>query len=225
MASRLGPKTPTAMLGGIVEPQTNPVQLVAKVFTFRNPLTGITIRVHPLPMLAQKSYFDKLLHDLPNGNLKFDKVLVEDGRLPFVEGTPEAAKEQRRRRFFPIAANRPVIPLSAVPRYEGLLERNVIESRIAHEAVMSGERPLIDPRARRGVERADSYPDNTTVIMPWNVYHCLYIKEKLLASGYEQVAVEDVVMVGYQQVVYIVLLTTFFSLYFTMMTFRMLGLM
>lgn len=221
----LNPKTRSQALQSIIQVQQNPFRMVCKVFVFKNPLTNVTIRLHPLPMVASKAYFDKVLHNLPNSKneLKFDKILVEDGYLPFVEGTPEATKTIRGRSWRPFIYSRPVVPQSALQYYDGLVQRNPIESRICHYSVVSGEKPTVDPRARRALEHADAYSEGTVVVMPWNIYHCVYIKDKLLASGYHQVEELTEEMLSQTQFFYFLASLGFVSMYITVVFAKLAG--
>lgn len=216
----IGKKSGMLMTKGLMTFRNDPPSLACAIRTYRNSQNGKTVVLHPIPNMAVRTYFDRVLHDVHKSG-SFDKILCEDGRLPFVEGTFEANKVKFYRKLLPFFGHRPVAPADC-ELFDGLLHRDPVESRMSHASVVEALTPSVDPRARRGVERIESYPDNVRVAVPWNVYHLVYFSEKLPQLGYELVNTEEVVVIGQRQAFAVALGLGMFSVLMVMSLFRLL---
>lgn len=202
------------MTKGIMDVRSDPPRLICTILKFQHPETKKEVTLYPVPNIAAPAYFHRVL----NGDTltrDFDKVLCEDGRLPFQAGTAKAKRQQLLQRIFPFFSIRPVV--ADGEKFDGIVSRDALESRMAYQMVLDSYDPPVDPRARRGVERIDSYPDNTRVVLPWGVYHMPYFRYRLEKEGYVALPSEEVVVFGVQQVLGIVAVTTavgFFTAFF-----------
>nr|CCC92009.1 conserved hypothetical protein [Trypanosoma congolense IL3000] len=193
-------KSAMLMTKGIMELRQNPPGLACTIRRFRHPDTRKEVTLYPVPNIASPHYFRRIL-DGDTLMRDFDKVLCEDGRLPFQAGTALARKHEVLKRMFPFFAFRPVAADGA--KFDGIVQRDAVESRMAYQMLLDGADPPIDPRGRRAVERIDSYADGTRTVCPWGVYHIVYMTYKLRELGYE-VEYEDVVeVVGVKEVMFI----------------------
>ncbi|CCW68261.1 unnamed protein product [Phytomonas sp. Hart1] len=199
------------MTKGIVELRTNPARLVGNILTFRHTQSRKEVTLFPLPNIASGAYFKRTF----NAEVlmrQYDRILCEDGRLPFLEGTLAGYKQEFLRMCFPYFALRPVVADSE--KFDGILQRDFIESRMAYEMVVEGWEPPVDPRARRGIERIATYDDGTKVAVPWGVYHIPYFRYRLQKEGYVKVNIEEVIVLNFRKVLkVIVLLGVLFSLF------------
>lgn len=213
-------KSAMLMTKGIMEVRTNPPSLVCRILSFEHPQTKKAVTLIPIPNIAGTAYFRRVL-DADNLMNHYDKILCEDGRLPFQAGSAEANKQQFMRRLFPFFSLRPVV--SDGEKFDGITQRDAIESRMAYQMVLDGWNPPVDPRARRGIERIlDNYEANTKVAVPWGVYHLPYFRYRLLKEGFVESGVEEVTVFGVQEIAYIVMLMTALSLVSVFIFFRML---
>lgn len=190
-------KSAMLMTKGIMDMRNDPPRLVCSILSFRDPATGKEVTLYPIPNMGAPSYFARVM-DADTQLQSFDKILCEDGRLPFRAGSIEAKKQQTYRRFFPYFGFRPVVENGE--KFDGLLARDAVESRMAYQMLVDGWEPPVDPRARRGIERIASYPDNTKVCVPWGVYHLPYFRYRLLKDGWVQTNAVDVTVMGFRDV-------------------------
>lgn len=193
------------MTRGVMKMKSNPVSFVCSVRTFRHPTTRVAVTLNPVPNIAARAFFRTMLEEL-HVNPVHDKILVEDGRLPFVEGTADARKQQMRRIMFPMFSSRPIASTSSSALFDGLVSRDPVESRMAWMSVTESLTPGVDPRARRAIERIESYPDGTRVVCPWNIYHLVYMSDKLTDLGYELIEDKEVVVITQTQIVGLVVM-------------------
>lgn len=192
------------MTRGVMKMKTDPPSFVCSVRTFKHPTTNVTVSLHPIPNIASRSFFNAMAEQV-HLDPKFDIILCEDGRLPFVEGSAEARKAQISRTIFPIFSHRPVVP-STCTKFEGLTTRDPAESRMAWMSVTQTMSPGVDPRARRAVERLESYPPGTRAVCPWNIYHNVYFSDKLAELGYELIEDREVVVIDQKQILGLVVM-------------------
>jgi hypothetical protein len=193
-------KTRSGMLmtRGVMKMKTDPPSFVCSVRTFKHPQTNVTVTLHPIPNIASRTFFNEMSEQV-HLDPKYDIILCEDGRLPFIEGSAEARKVQFFRTIFPIFSHRPVVP-SSCTKFEGVTTRDPAESRMAWTSVTQSLSPGVDPRARRAVERMESYADGTRVVCPWNIYHHVYFSDKLAELGYELVEDREAVVINQKQI-------------------------
>ncbi|KPA84098.1 putative mitochondrial hypothetical protein [Leptomonas pyrrhocoris] len=201
------PRAKSAMLmtKGIMDVRSDPPRLICTILKYQHPGTKKEVTLYPVPNIAAPSYFQRVL----NGEAlqkDFDKVLCEDGRLPFQAGTVKAARQRWIQLVFPFFSVRPVVEDGE--KFDGIVSRDAVESRMAYQMVLDGYDPPVDPRARRAVERIDSYPDNTRVVVPWGVYHMPYFRYRLEKEGYAPLPSEEVVVFGFQQMLSMLLVTS-----------------
>lgn len=190
-----------AVLSGFLDIKHNPPRLVATLRTYVHPETKKEVALYPVPAIAAPSYIRSVFS--PASLLgRFDKILCEDGQLPVPEGTPEAVRQKFWVRAFPFVSVRRVVPPAAGAHYDGLVERDRVETRMAFEMLRDRWDPPVDPRSRRGVERIASYPDGTKVCVPWNVYHMRYFQYRLEREGYELASSEEMDVMGFRVVMY-----------------------
>ncbi|CCW63742.1 unnamed protein product [Phytomonas sp. EM1] len=199
------------MTKGVVELRTNPARLVGNILTFRHPESRKEVTLFPLPNIASRAYF-KRTFDAETLMSQYDKILCEDGRLPFRAGTPEGNRQVLLRKCFPFFALRPVV--ADGEKFDGILQRDMIESRMAYQMVLDGWEPPVDPRARRGVERIATYDDGTKIAVPWGVYHIPYFRYRLQKEGYVQVSAEEMMLLNFPQVLKVIVFFSFLSFLF-----------
>lgn len=187
-------KSAMLMTKGIMDLRYDPPRLICTLLTFQHPESKKEVTLYPTPNMASPSYFRRVL-DADTLTANFDRVLCEDGRLPFQAGTAVAAKQAKLRRLFPFCSLRPVT--ADGEKFDGIVQRDAMESRMAYQMIQDGADPPVDPRARRGVERIlDAYPENTRVVVPWGVYHMPYFRYRLQKEGFVQTNAEEVEVVG-----------------------------
>ncbi|KAH9593437.1 hypothetical protein LSM04_005206 [Trypanosoma melophagium] len=189
-------KSAMLMTKGIMEMRQNPPSLVCIIRRYKHPETNKEVTVYPIPNLAVPSYFRRVL-DGDNLAGNFDKILCEDGRLPFQSGSRLAKQQHFLKRVFPFLGLRPVATDGS--KFDGIIQRDPVESRMAYQMVLDGADPPVDPRARRAIERIDTYPDGTRAVCPWGVYHVVYMNYKLRQLGYIVENEESVEVVGYRE--------------------------
>ncbi|KAG5504347.1 hypothetical protein JKF63_04796 [Porcisia hertigi] len=190
-------KSAMLMTKGIMDLRTDPPRLICTILRYQHPNTKKEVTLYPVPNIAAPAYFQRVL----DGDAllrNFDKILCEDGRLPFQDGSAGAARQKLLRRLLPFFSIRPVV--AEGEKFDGIIVRDALESRMAYQMVLDGYDPPVDPRARRAVERIDTYPDNTRVAVPWGVYHMPYFRYRLEKEGYTPLPSEEVVVFGLQQV-------------------------
>lgn len=207
------------MTKGIMEMRHNPPGLVCSIRRFRHPDTRKEVTLYPVLNMAAPHYFRRVL----DGDVltrSFDKILCEDGRLPFQAGSRLAWQQHLLKRVFPFLAFRPVATDGS--KFDGIVQRDPVESRMAYQMVLDGADPPLDPRARRAIERIDSYPDGTRAVCPWGVYHMVYMNYKLRQLGYVLENEETVEVVGYREAVLVVAIMAVLSLWMMYAFFRML---
>eukprot|EP00758_Cryptobia_borreli_P012415 Tbor_TRINITY_DN5746_c0_g1::TRINITY_DN5746_c0_g1_i1::g.20051::m.20051 len=175
---------------GIFMIMQSPLRLVAFRRVYLHPVTGVRVILHPNPNIAMKSFFDEMIFNLEKRS-DLDKVLVEDGTLPYTLDHPNANRTQIIQKLIPWFAFRNVTNQTA--KYDGVVERDPIESRIAYLSATRGNEP-VDPRARRAMDRVMSYPNNTSVVLPWTLYHMPYFFQSLERHGFELQRNEEVVV-------------------------------
>lgn len=190
-----------AVLTGFLDIKHSPPRLVATLRTYVHPETKKQVSLYPVPAIAAPSYIRTVLS--PAALLgRFDKILCEDGQLPVQEGSAESVRQNFWMRAFPFVSVRRVVPPSAGEHYDGLVERDRVETRMAFEMLRDRWDPPVDPRSRRGIERIESYPEGTKVCVPWNVYHMRYFQYRLEREGYELASSEEVDVMGFRVVIY-----------------------
>lgn len=207
-------KSAMLMTKGIMDLRSDPPRLVCTVLTLEHPESRKQVTLYPVPNIASPAYFKRVLNaDVLCAG--YDKILCEDGRLPFQSGTAEGNKQLRMRQAFPFFSLRPVV--ADGEKFDGALVRDALESRMAYQMVLDGYDPPVDPRARRGVERIlDHYADNTKVAVPWGVYHIPYFRYRLQKEGFNVISTEEVVVFGMQQIMAVVIATTVLSMVFAL---------
>ncbi|KAG5478625.1 hypothetical protein LSCM1_06028 [Leishmania martiniquensis] len=186
-------KSAMLMTKGIMDLRSDPPRLICSILRYRHPDTMKEVTLYPIPNIAAPSYFQRVL-DGEELQRSFDKILCEDGRLPFQAGSAIAARQQMLRRLLPFFSIRPVV--SNGEKFDGIVVRDALESRMAYQMVLDGYDPPVDPRARRAVERIDTYPANTRVVVPWGVYHMPYFRYRLEKEGYRALPSEEVIVFG-----------------------------
>ncbi|CAJ1008643.1 hypothetical protein Q4I28_003956 [Leishmania naiffi] len=190
-------KSAMLMTKGIMDIRSDPPRLICTILRYQHPSTKKEVTLYPIPNIAAPAYFRRVLDgDVLQCN--FDKILCEDGRLPFQAGSMIAARQQMLRRLFPFFSIRPVVEDGE--KFDGIIVRDALESRMAYQMVLDGYDPPVDPRARRAVERIDTYPESTRVVVPWGVYHMPYFRYRLEKEGYKALPSEEVVVFGFHQV-------------------------
>ncbi|KAG8342392.1 hypothetical protein TRVL_06775 [Trypanosoma vivax] len=193
-------KTAMLMTRGIMELRQNPPGLVCTIRRFKHPGTLKEVTLYPVPNIAAPHYLRRVLggeHLMKN----FDRVLCEDGRLPFQAGTPIARRHELLKRLLPFCALRPVVEDGS--KFDGTIQRDPVESRMAYQMLLDGADPPIDPRARRGIERIDSYPEGVRTVCPWGVYHVVYMTYKLQRLGFSIESEEVVEVVGLREMSFV----------------------
>ncbi|EPY30211.1 hypothetical protein STCU_04180 [Strigomonas culicis] len=206
------------MTKGIMDMRSDPPRLVATILEFQHPETKKEVTLYPIPNMAAPDYFSRAL-DAGNLSAKYDKILWEDGRLPFKDGTPKARQNMMLKRLFPFFSLRPVA--ADGEKFDGALIRDPFESRMAYQAVLDALDPPVDPRARRGIERIDTYPEGTKVAVPWGVYHMPYLRYRLLKEGFNLTNTEEVVVFGAQQIMTLFFVMVGVSLLMTLVSFAL----
>ncbi|RNF07624.1 uncharacterized protein Tco025E_07407 [Trypanosoma conorhini] len=189
-------KSAMLMTKGVMEMRQNPPGLICTIRRFKHPATQKEVTLYPVPSIAAPHYFRRVL-DGEALTRNFDMVLCEDGRLPFEAGSRLARRQQVLRRIFPFFGLRPVSVEGA--KFDGIVQRDPVESRMAYQMILDGADPPVDPRARRAVERIETYPDGTRVVCPWGVYHIVYMNHKLHQLGYVVEDEETLEVVGYRE--------------------------
>ncbi|CAD2219141.1 hypothetical protein AGDE_00120 [Angomonas deanei] len=208
-------KSAMLMTKGILDMRSDPApRLVASILTFQHPDTKKEVTLYPIPNVASKAYLARALN-ADYLSEKYDKVLWEDGRLPFRVGTAASQKSIILKKLFPFFSIRP----SAVngEKFDGCVLRDPVESRMAYQGILDELDPPVDARARRGMSRIDTYPEGTRVAVPWGVYHMPYFRYSLLKNGYVQLSVEEQEVFGLRQIMGIFLFSTLFALVSTML--------
>lgn len=211
-------KSAMLMTKGIMDLRNDPPRLICTILKYQHPETKKEVTLYPIPNIAAPSYFRRVM-DGEALQRNFDKVLCEDGRLPFQAGTANAARQQLLRRFFPFFSIRPVV--TDGEKFDGILVRDALESRMAYQMVLEGCDPPVDPRARRGLERIDSYAESTRVAVPWGVYHMPYFRHRLEKEGYKALPSEEVVVFGFQQMLGLLFVTGVLSFVLFFILFRL----
>ncbi|KAG5504724.1 hypothetical protein GH5_05350 [Leishmania sp. Ghana 2012 LV757] len=191
------PKSAMLMTKGIMDLRNDPPRLICSILRYRHPDTKKEVTLYPIPNIAAPSYFQRVL-DGEALQQNFDKILCEDGRLPFQAGSAIAARQHVLRRLLPFFSIRPVV--TDGEKFDGIIVRDALESRMAYQMVLDGYDPPVDPRARRAVERIDTYPANTRVVVPWGVYHMPYFRYRLEKEGYKALPPEEVIVFGFHHV-------------------------
>jgi hypothetical protein len=212
---RLAGKSGTMMSRGAMQMRHNPPSFVATIRTFHNKANQKTVTLYPIPNFASPAYFRRTLisaHTDP----KFDTVLCEDGRLPYLAGTTEGRRTEFWRRVFPFIGYRPVV--ADARKFDGLVQRDAVESRMAYMSLTEGMEPSVDPRSRRALERIETYPQGQRVVMPWNIYHHVYLAERLPQHGYELVNAEEVVVVDTSMIA-VMMISLMVLTFYTIFTF------
>lgn len=145
----------------------------------------------------------------------FDTILCEDGQLPFSSDSPRAYWQKLVQICLPFLLSRPVVPREWGSRhYDGLVQRDSVETRMAFEMLREQWQPPVDPRARRGIERIlNTYPDGSRVCVPWSPYHIPYFIYRLELEGFELIKKEEVEVMGFRWLVYGVIGSILFSFY------------
>lgn len=188
------------MTKGVMRIKLEPMpQFVCSVRTFRNDENGKTVTLHPVPNLGAPEYFRGFL-DTVYQRTDVDKILCEDARLPYLTGSSEARRVQVFKMLMPFVGYRPIVPLDAVEKFDGTVERDPVESRMAYLNVMQELNPPVDPRARRAFERIESYAPNTRIVCPWNIYHLVYLSHRLPTAGYKLVEEKEVEVLGVKHI-------------------------
>lgn len=201
------PRTKSAMLmtKGIMDVRSDPPRLICTILKYQHPETKKEVTLYPVPNIAAPAYFQRVLNGASLQH-DFDKILCEDGRLPFQAGTAKATRQQWMQRLFPFFSIRPVVEDGE--KFDGIISRDALESRMAYQMVLDGYEPPVDPRARRAVERIATYADGTRVVVPWGVYHMPYFRYRLEKEGYTALPSEEVVVFGFQQMLYILFMSS-----------------
>lgn len=140
----------------------------------------------------------------PNNAIAFDKILCEDGQLPYPHDAPKAYWQQLLQLCLPFLRVRQVVSREwGNTYYDGLVQRDGVESRMAFEMLRDEWRPPVDPRARRAMERIlHTYPEKTRVCVPWSPYHIPYFIYRLELEGFELIKKEEVEVMGFRWLVY-----------------------
>ncbi|KAK7195837.1 hypothetical protein NESM_000515100 [Novymonas esmeraldas] len=211
-------KSAMLMTKGIMDLRSDPPRLICTILRYKHPETHKEVTLYPVPNIAAPAYFQRVL-DGDALQRSFDKILCEDGRLPFQAGTVQAARQQLLRRLFPFFSIRPVV--ADGEKFDGVIARDALESRMAYQMVLEGYDPPVDPRARRAVGRIASYPERTRVVVPWGVYHMPYFRYRLEKDGFEALPSEEVVVFGFQQVMGLFFLSGVVFFAFTFVLFRL----
>ncbi|KPI86064.1 hypothetical protein ABL78_4866 [Leptomonas seymouri] len=198
-------KSAMLMTKGIMDLRSDPPRLICTIIKYQHPETKKEVTLYPVPNIAAPSYFQRVLRG-ESLQKDYDRILCEDGRLPFQAGTAKAARQRLLQRLFPFFSLRPVV--ADGEKFDGIISRDALESRMAYQMVLEGYEPPVDPRARRGVERIDSYPGNTRVVVPWGVYHMPYFRYRLEKEGYTVLSSEEVVVFGFQQMLGMLFMTS-----------------
>ena len=173
----------------------NPPRLVAFCRTYVHPTTGVRVTFHPLSNMGMKGYLEEAYYGV-SARADVDKVLVEDGHLPLVPNHPGASKRQFMRKVMPFFPLRPVIAKSAeLTKFDGCVNRDPVESKMAFTSLTEASNPPIDPRARRAIERIMTYPNNTSVVVPWNTQHMPYFYQAMPLHGFELQKNEEMIVV------------------------------
>lgn len=212
-------KSAMLMTKGIMDMRVDPPRLICTILRYRHPETKKEVTLYPIPNIAAPAYFQRVLNgDALQNN--FDKILCEDGRLPFQAGSASAARQQLLRRLLPFFSIRPVV--ADGEKFDGIIVRDALESRMAYQMVLDGYDPPVDPRARRAVERIDTYPESTRVVVPWGVYHMPYFRYRLEKEGYKALPSEEVVVFGFHQVMVFFVLSGVMVFAMSFVVFRIL---
>lgn len=212
-------KSAMLMTRGIMDMRQGPPRLICTILKYEHPETRKEVTLYPIPNIAAPAYFQRVL-DGDRLSQNFDKVLCEDGRLPFQQGTLQGNRQVAIRRMFPFFSVRPVV--ADAEKFDGIITRDAMESRMAYQMLLDAYDPPVDPRARRGVERIESYADGTRIVVPWGVYHIPYFRYRLEQEGYKQVASEEVVVVSLQQMMAALLLSSLVAFMVTFIFFSIL---
>ena len=212
------PRTKSAMLmtKGIMEMRNDPPRLICTILKYQHPETKKEVTLYPVPNIAAPSYFHRVM-DGAALQKDFDKILCEDGRLPFQAGTAKASRQRLLQRLFPYFSFRPVVEDGET--FDGIVSRDALESRMAYQMVLEGYDPPVDPRARRAVERIDTYADNTRIVVPWGVYHMPYFRYRLEKEGYTALPSEEVVVFSFQHMLGVLLITSFVAFLLVLLLF------
>lgn len=210
------PKANTKALAelGVMQLMQDPPRLVAFRRIYIHPTTGTRVILHPLPNIAQRSFFQEMKYGLEK-RVDIDKVLCEDGHLPVTTDHPRARSIRLAQRFLPFVGTAPIT--DDVAKFEGLAERDPIESKMAFLSTTQKQTPPLDPRARRGVEHILAYPNNTSVVLPWSAYHMPYLFYALERHGFDLHKNEEVTVVDQRHLtlgVFVVLTVSMWSVYF-----------
>uniref|UniRef100_A0A7S1Q6C5 Uncharacterized protein n=1 Tax=Neobodo designis TaxID=312471 RepID=A0A7S1Q6C5_NEODS len=211
---------------GIIAMRKDPPRLATSLVTYKHPtVPGLTVQLKPMPTIAGAHYWDAHWYDQ---HTKFDRVLVEDDRLPVRSGTFDAQMAQMRRVLFPFTGHAMTVNDDVqAGRYDQAQSfRDRFDSTLAYKTVVEMQDPPTDPRARRAVDHLNSIADGMKssgveatphkIVMPWSVYHCYYLNWRLRTEGWEVVSTEEEVMIHRQQVAWVMLFmafSTFFAIY------------
>lgn len=208
------------MNAGVLAMRDNPGRIVAIVKKFQHPKApGLTCVVHPIPTLGRPAFWDSMWYGLHN---RFDRVLVEDGRLPARDGSGNARKTQFLRAVFPMFYHPMTVDTDInAGKYDmATPSRDPFETHLVYKSVLGGADPPLDPRARRAVEHLDAIADRMvadglgdkahSVVLPWNVYHAVYLYHRLPASDWRVLSEEEVHLIDRREIVVVVMTTMFF---------------
>lgn len=145
----------------------------------------------------------------------FDKILCEDGLLPYAQDSPRANGQRLLQWCLPFVRLRPVVARATGEQYyDGLLLRDRVESRMTFEMLRDQWNPPVDPRARRAMDRIlHAYPNQTCVCVPWSPYHIPYFIYRLELEGFELVKKEEVEVMGFRVLVYGIITSVLISFY------------
>eukprot|EP00796_Vickermania_ingenoplastis_P006516 gene6516-4693_t len=201
----------TNPLSGFLEFRGDPPRLITTLKTFRHPETGKTVALHPLLSTALPSYLRRVYTAPLELQQRFDKILCEDGQLPLKDGTPAAARQKMWQRLCPFMSLKLVVPESDGAFYDGLPQRDAVETRMAYQMLQERWDPPVDPRARRAMERIATYPDGTRVCLPWGMYHLRYLEYRLQLEGYKLVESEYLVAIRLRLFIWLTLFVMFGS--------------
>lgn len=193
--------------------------MVMKSIRYVNRDTNTRLTLFMIPNIGSPSYFAQTYHKLHE---RFDTVLCEDGKLPVPESKATAG-QRLQAAFWPIVPGRSIVPDSALSKYDGVVERDLLESRITMDSWKKGDfDPPLDPRASRAVERLVSYAPGMNVAMPWHVHHAPYLTYALPAEGFVEEGRDDHVLVTLMQAVSLVVAFALMSSYMVWSTLRFL---
>lgn len=180
---------------GVMMQMQNPPRLVVFCRTYVNPTTGVRVTFNPLANMGMKAYLQEAYYGVA-GRADVDKVLVEDGYLPLAPTNPQAKRQELLRKMMPFFAIRPVLSkYNELAKYDGCVQRDPVESKMSYQSVSDNMNPPVDPRARRAIERILTYPNNTSVVVPWSTQHMPYFYHNMPLQGFELQKNEELLVV------------------------------